>query len=60
MIDKKDGQFFLKCDLCGEEGKHDFDTFTDAVQNKRDEGFISRKKATAWIDVCSICQKEGR
>jgi hypothetical protein len=57
MIDKQGGQYYLICDICGEEADEAFDDFYDAVQYKKDNGWKSQKRNGQWEDVCPDCQE---
>jgi len=47
--------YTLTCDICGEE--IDFDDFYEAVDYKKENGWISRKdKYGYWEDICPDCQ----
>lgn len=58
MIDKEYGGYCLTCDICGEE-VDGFDDYYDAVEYKKDNGWISRKIDGEWHDICPDC-KESR
>lgn len=47
---------YLTCDCCEKEVK--FDSFYDAVDGKKEIGWISRKNVRDdWEDVCDECKK---
>lgn len=45
----------LICDICGED--FDFETFDDAVNYKRENGWKSEKYKGEWQDICPECQE---
>lgn len=57
MIDKQSGQYYLICDICGEEAEETFDDFYDAVEYKKENGWKSQKRNSGWQDVCPECQE---
>ena len=55
MIEREWDGFTLTCDICGHEIKP-FDSFQEAVQYKKDEGWRSQKRDGEWEDICPDCQ----
>lgn len=51
------GRFVLTCDCCEHEVKY-FDTFQEAVDYKKENGWQSVKDGSEWRDVCPDCQQE--
>jgi hypothetical protein len=58
MIYKEMGYYFLYCDVCGEEESGMFDSFYDAVEYKKINGWKSQKRNSEWEDVCPECQED--
>jgi hypothetical protein len=58
MIENQFGSFILVCDICGEEPEEYWDNFQDAVDGKKELGWISQKTSKGWHDICPECQKE--
>jgi len=56
LIDKHFGDYILICDICGEDSEECFDTFQDAVDGKKDLGWLSEKRSKGWIDICPDCK----
>lgn len=58
MIDGNGAYFELSCDICGDIADEEFDSFYEAVEWKKDKenGWISRKRAGDWEDVCPECK----
>ena len=59
MINKEDyDAFSLTCDHCEEEAEETFETFEEAVQFKKDNGWRSVKNVfeNTWSDLCPDCQ----
>jgi hypothetical protein len=58
MIDKNGpDEFELSCDYCEEPAEETFDTFQEAVEFKKDNGWKSVKdKAGNWHELCPECQ----
>jgi len=56
MIEKQYGKFVVVCDNCGESGEGEYYTFEDAVNDKKSNGYISRKYSNGWKDLCKDCQ----
>ena len=46
------------CDICGETLPAE-DDFYDAVQSKKDAGWVSQKVGGEWEDACIACQNGG-
>lgn len=62
MIDREYGEYFLVCDICGEE-IDGFDTFDDALDYSREEGWESKRGEQldlkdGWVDICPKCQMQ--
>lgn len=47
MIDKAYGKYEVSCDVCGELAEEKFNSFQDAVDYKKSNGWKSQK----WINV---------
>lgn len=59
MIQKEYGKFLISCDLCDQVCLDAFDTFQDAVDNRRDQGYkISKDTTGNWFDLCENCQNK--
>ena len=61
MITKMYGKFILTCDNCEdidnlEQTKELFDTFQDAVEAKKERGWVTFNQDEMWLDVCQDCQ----
>lgn len=61
MIDREYQEYFLVCDICGEE-VNGFEDFEDALDYKENEGWESKPGEQldlkyGWVDVCPKCQK---
>ncbi len=57
MIDRRYGKWFLTCENCNTE--EEFDTFDEAVQYARDEGWQIRKLDGEWTHICEGCREDG-
>jgi len=57
MIDREYDGYILICDNCGHEANETIDTFQDAVDAKKELGWISKKDSKGWHDLCPDCQK---
>jgi hypothetical protein len=55
MIDKQFDSYVLVCDCCGEKSTGQFDTWEEAKDSKKEEGFISRQYTNGWMDLCPEC-----
>jgi len=53
MIDKEHGKFILECAMCGIEEV--FDTFDEAVDFMKKEGWVSENERWGWIEICPEC-----
>lgn len=53
-------EYVLICDMCEETQAGPFESFYDAVQHKKDNGWKSRKINGSWNDVCPKCTKEAQ
>jgi len=63
MIEKiAENMYELSCDKCCRETGVPFDDFYEAVDYKRDHGWVSRKnKFGEWEEICDLCiEKERR
>ena len=57
MIEKEYGEYILICDVCGDATAGEgWQTFQEAVQHKRDNGWRWRKIDGEWEDICPECQ----
>lgn len=56
MIEKTFNKYRIICDNCGEDGQYDYESFHEAVDNKKEEGFISKKYDNGWKDLCPNCK----
>ena len=54
MIDKQYGEYVLSCDICG-ESVGGFDSFDEARDYTRDNGWVISKKDGEWLNVCPSC-----
>lgn len=54
MIIEKNREFFLVCDMCGQE-VGGFDSFDGAVNYKRDSDWESQLFKHGWEDICEEC-----
>ena len=56
MIEKVSQFYSLTCDNCGEEVDEQFETFYEAVDYKKDNGWVSVKdKYGDWCELCPYC-----
>ena len=53
MITQEYGKYKLYCDVCGDY--LEFDSFEDAVEYKKKEGWKSFRNAGMWEDTCPEC-----
>ena len=59
-LDKIHGEYHLSCDICGEGPQRPFESFDEAVQYKRDNGWSSsQNRYGEWADICNNCVKVG-
>ncbi len=56
MIKKGILGYNLGCDICGSL-KTAFETFYEAVNYKKENGWVSEKYKGEWQDVCPECQE---
>jgi len=56
-IIKQYGKYVAVCDICEQElpGEDDFD---DAVEEKKQAGWKTRKDGDEWVDICCDCQED--
>lgn len=50
-------QVELACDICGYTVTS-FDSFQEAVDYKKEDGWKSQKHKGEWEDICPECQEE--
>ncbi len=55
MIETKNDKYCPVCDICGKRLKSK-DTYKEAIREKTDEKWRSRKVDHDWIDVCPKCR----
>lgn len=55
----KKQMFIPTCDICGAQ-LHEQYYFTDAVEEKKNAGWHSKKIDGEWIDMCPDCQIDRR
>lgn len=56
MIDREYNKFRLVCDVCGNE-ETGFDYFDEAVEAKKELGWVSRRVNGEYQDICPDCQE---
>ena len=56
-IQKEHGYFLLVCDICQNAEETDFETWSEAVDDKKELGWKSKREGGGWIDVCPDCQE---
>lgn len=57
MIERDYSLYILVCDQCG-EAFGTYDSFEEAVEAKKKQGFKSKREGRQWIDICKDCQGE--
>lgn len=55
MIERDRNTYLLICDICG--GIEIYDTFDEAVEGKKIDGWKSEIEKSQWIDICPDCRK---
>lgn len=58
MIQQKGSWYVLICDNCGDEHYERFNSWDDAVKEKRSIGWKSKKINGDWEDWCEDCNKQ--
>ena len=56
MITKEYGVYKIVCDICEATSCADYETFDEAVEGKKDNGYQSKKYSDGWKDICSDCR----
>lgn len=57
MIDREYGKHILSCDTCGEEVEERFDSFQDALDYQKQNGWKSIPCGGGiWQNECPSCQ----
>ena len=61
MIEKIDeNTFSLQCDNCGDDADEFFDSFMEAVDFKKDNGWKSLKDSQGyWQELCPSCSNQS-
>ena len=54
MISKRNGEYILECDECGEE-VDGFDFFDEAVEYAKDEQWTLESVRGGWENLCPDC-----
>ncbi len=57
-IVKEYNNYTLSCDCCGLLVMLDFDTFDDAIDYARHEGWKTIRKHGEWLNLCPECAGE--
>ena len=57
MIEKEYGHYIVACDVCTNEMDATFDTWQDAVDGMKAEGYEAIMIDGRWVDVCPECQE---
>lgn len=57
MINEEYGKFQLVCDICQNEHEQQYDTWSEAVEGKREAGFRVKREGGGYIDICRNCQE---
>lgn len=55
MISKEYGKYTLICDICGAGTDQEFDSFQDAIDEREDIGWKSKRVDGEWFDICPDC-----
>lgn len=56
MIHFQHGEYVVDCDVCEDNTLDGYETFQDAVDGAREEGWRTRKSAKGqWENVCPNC-----
>lgn len=59
MITKQSFGFIAECDGCSsEEDMPDADSFQDAVQHIKSQGWTVRRVGYDWTHICPSCQED--
>lgn len=57
MIEVIHGVCYLICDRCQIEAEDEFDSFADAIEYKKENGWRSRRLDDGtWVDICPDCR----
>ena len=60
-IDKIHGEYCLSCDICGEGPQQPFESFDEAIQYKKNNGWSSLQNRNGeWVELCDNCARIGR
>lgn len=49
-------KFMIFCDCCDETSGQLYDSFDEARQGKKNEGYITKHYANGYKDICRDCQ----
>lgn len=60
MIIRDYDLYHLECDNCADEHPDEFDSFNDAVEAKKADGWGSRRQNGLWEDWCPQCLAASR
>lgn len=55
MIDRDYGEYYGVCDACGAVTEGTYDTFQDAVDGMRAEGWKTVNMGGEWVNYCPSC-----
>ena len=58
MLEGKAPFYELYCDFCSNDETIEADSFQEAVDQKKELGWISVKDGGEWKDKCSSCQED--
>ena len=57
MIEKEYGHYIVACDVCTNEMDATFDTWDEAKDGMKSEGYKRLNIDGNWVDVCPECQE---
>ena len=58
-IEKQYNKYILICDVDGEAHDEEYDTFSEAIDVKKELGWKSEMQNGEWVDMCKECKIEG-
>lgn len=56
MIQKIYCGYVIICDNCEHQASESYETWQDAVDAKKENGFKSKKYGNGWMDLCEDCE----
>jgi len=59
-IENVESGFIVNCDKCPNYFEKEIDKFKEFIKYMKIEGWKTRQENDEWINLCPVCQEEGK